>query len=522
MQTIILDTELDGFYFESTKMWILHAKVRETGEKKSFYPFRDKDAPKAFRDWLASFDNPKIVFHNGLGFDIFVMMKWLWIKFTVGPDTIDGCPVQFFDTYFASMYLNPDRDGHSLEAWGERLGFPKTDWRAEAISLGLIEKNAPKGAEFQQWHERMGAYCEQDVNVCERTLYQLEETMMEYYGELSPEHFRRSQKNFFLMACQGYTGVPFDEETAIALKERIAKDLDELKQRVDAHLPPRALKKGEMKEYTMPAKPFKKDGSFSSHMLNFITKHGAKDLGDDTIEIFGQVETIEAGKLLDVKVPMTIADQDAIKDWLIDEGWSPTLWNFKKGPDGKPERGPGGEYVKTSPKMQESGKLCPDLEEMDNPVVKDVVRYLSARNRHSVLEGWLSHPRLRMDGRLPAVSTGLASSHRQKHAVVVNVPKAQDDVLYGKEFRSLFRAGEGKVLAAADAAALEARVEGDYTYKYDGGAYCEILLAGDVHSVNMKAFYPVETRQVDINSTAYDKDGPTKKYRGKAKNGKYA
>lgn len=523
--TIILDCECDNFYLESKHMWVLVAKEIVSGEVLKIHPFKQASTPQAFTEFVTKFEKPIIVFHNGLGYDIFVMLKFLGVTFTVGTgdeDMLCGKPCQFLDSYFMSMYLLPDRQGHSLEAWGERLGFPKMDWRGEAIKLGLIEHNAPAGSEFRQWHPMMDEYCEQDVSVTERLFLKLKAEMENTYGCLFPDHYRRSQKGFYLNQCQGITAWVFDKELAENTKTRLAAEIIVLKERVDSQLPLRALKKGEQSMYTMPAKPYKKDGTFSAHMQVFIEKHSAKVIDHETIEVYGNIVKIESKKLLDIKVPMTIEDQDAIKDYLLEIGWKPEFWNYQKGANGKPLRDDKGQYLKTSPKMQEAGKICPHLESMEIPIVKDVKTYLSLRNRHSVITGWLEHPRLAYDGRLPSNISGIASSHRQKHSTVVNIPKAQEDVLYGKEFRSLFCAGPGNLIAAADAAALEARVEAHYTWKYDQGAYAKLLLEGDIHSVNMKAFFPEETRDVDIFSPVYDKDGKTKKYRGKSKNGKYA
>lgn len=162
--------------------------------------------------------------------------------------------------------------------------------------------------------------------------------------------------------------------------------------------------------------------------------------------------------------------------------WSPTLWNYKRGPDGKPMRDPvTRQLIPTSPKMQEQGKICPNLEAMEGDIVKKVVKWLSLRNRLSVLTGWMNHERLEYDGRLPGRRSGIASTHRQKHAVICNVPKASEKVLYGKEFRSLFTVEDSMLLAAADASGVEARVQGHYSWRYDGGSTAKELLDGDVH-----------------------------------------
>ena len=206
--------------------------------------------------------------------------------------------------------------------------------------------------------------------------------------------------------------------------------------------------------------------------------------------------------------------------------WQPTLFNFKRGPDGKPMRDPNTrQLIPTTPKIQEAGKLCPNLEKIEGDLVKQVVKWLSLRNRLSVLQGWLQNERLKYDGRIGAGRTGIASSHRQKHKIVVNVPKADPKVLLGYEFRSLWVAEDGMLIAAGDAAALEGRVQGHYAHNYDGGVTADELLKGDVHSKNAHAFYGNiydEVKQL-YNSPDFDKENPKwKPYRNKSKNGFYA
>lgn len=206
--------------------------------------------------------------------------------------------------------------------------------------------------------------------------------------------------------------------------------------------------------------------------------------------------------------------------------WIPSFYNFKRGPDNKPMRDPvTRQLIPTTPKIQEQGKICPNLEKMEGPLVKQVVKWLSLRNRLSVLEGWLSNDRLAYDGRIGAGRTGIAATHRQKHRVVVNVPKADPKVLLGYEFRSLWIAEDDMLIAAGDAAALEGRVQGAYAHKYDGGVTADELLKGDVHSKNANAFYGDIYEEVAqlYSSPDFDKENPKwKPYRNKSKNGFYA
>lgn len=524
---IILDIEANGFIFESTKVWTVCATNIQSGEKIKVNPFKDEYAKSQLISFIFKKPNPTIGFHFGLGYDMFVLQNLLDIKFTVGKDTVEGQPVQFVDTLYLSMFLNPDRAGHSVEAFGEVLGLPKIDWREKAIELGLIERNAPKGAEFMQWHPEMDVYCERDVDVNVMLYEYLKKEWEEVYRkpfEIT-DAFKCGQKSFYLMSCQELTGFKFDKEAALKLQERIVDMTEEIRAEVEPKLPPRALKKSEEKFYTMPAKPFKKNGDFSASWTAFVEKHQGKQV-EDQWEFYGKLYSVEPNKMLDIKLPMEMANQDQMKDWFIEQGWEPTLWNYQKDSNGKPIRDTRGKLVQTSPKIQETQKICPNLEKIEGPIVKLVVKWLSLRNRQSVLNGWLTNERLQMDGRIGAGRTGIAATHRQKHKVVVNVPKASEKVLLGKEFRSLWVAEEGFLIAAGDAAAVEGRVQGHYCFKYDNGATAEELLKGDVHSKNVRyAFYDhiPEVQAFDIYASDFSKDDPKfKPYRDTSKNGYYA
>lgn len=524
---IVLDIESNGFIFESTQVWTVCGENVTTGEKIKVNPFTDVHAKQKLLNFIFTSEKPFVAGHFWLGFDSFVLQNLLDINFTVGKDTICGRPVQFIDTLYLSMFLNPDRQGHSIEYFGQLLGLEKIDYRQRLIELGELDKNAPDGAEFEKWHPEMDVYCERDVSVNAKVLNYLKQEWKEVYKkdfEIT-DAFRCGQKSFYLMSCQELTGFKFDIEGAQSLKIRIQQMMEEIRAEVEPKLPPRELKKGEQKEYTMPARPFKKDGSLSTVMEKWIERHNGVQVDNGKWIFYGKEYPVIGGQQLDVKLPMEMANQDQMKDWFLQNNWKPTLFNYRRGPDGKPMRDPKTrKLIPTSPKIQEAGKICPNLLRMEADIVKQVVKWLSLRNRLSVLEGWLNNPRLKMDGRIGAGRTGIAATHRQKHKVVVNVPKASDKVLLGKEFRSLWIAEEGMLIAAGDAAALEGRVQGHYCYKYDNGETADELLNGDVHSKNVCAFYGHidEVKSFDIKSEDFNKDDPLwKPYRDKSKNGYY-
>lgn len=335
-----------------------------------------------------------------------------------------------------------------------------------------------------------------------------------------------SKLTFHLMSIQSITGFPFDKEGAEELVIHIKEEMKKIEEEVEPKLPPRRLKKGEMYEYQMPLKPFKKDGSLSSHMLKFLEKHNLQLIGINHIEWNGELVKIYGGRQLEATAKMTLGNQDDLKEWFLEQGWEPTIWNYKKDEKGKPIRGEDGEFVKTSPKMQENGKLCPNLEEMQGSLVRPVVKWLSYRNRLSVVENWLEDGRFAKDGRLSAGSSGITPTHRQKHVKVVNVPKAEDGVLLGKEMRGLFKPFPGQVMVGFDASALEARVEGHYCSKFDPDWFdsprAYSLLEGCVHVALARIAFPEklsEWNHLDEKQAKEVKE--IKPFRSKGKTGNY-
>ena len=522
-----VDLESDGFVFESRNVWVMNLEDLETGEKLQLHPFRDSTYKAKFLNWLDRYECPDVAFHNGLGFDVFIMFFVMGMDYSVGPDSLMGKRVNFVDTFYLSMYLNPDREKHSIEYFGKLLGFPKMDFRQACIDAGVIPKAAPDGAQFLQYSTIMDEYCDIDADIGAQTYKHLLKEWEEVYKVFDgwPAAFKAGQKSFYLMSCQELTGWKFDKDAAIKLQVKIAEMMESIRATVEPQLPQRSLKKTEEKEYKMPAKPFKANGEYSSQWEKFVQKHNAKQVGDSW-EFYGEIVEIESNKILNIRLPMVMSNQDQMKEWFLESGWKPTLFNYKRGPDGKPMRDPNTrQLIPTTPKIQEAGKLCPNLEKLEGVLVKDVVKWLSLRNRQSVLNGWLNSPRLEYDGRIGAGRTGIASTHRQKHKIVVNVPKADPKVLLGHEFRSLWIAEDGYLIAAGDAAAIEGRVQGHYCYKYDNGATAEELLKGDVHSKNACAFYGEIYKEVADMYAApdFDKENPLwKPYRNKSKNGYYA
>lgn len=153
MKRVVLDVESDNVTPYVSKIHVVCTLDLDSGEMKSY---RDRGSLIA-----NAADYSLVVTHFGLGFDFWALQKVWDIPFTVGKQsTFNRKPVELIDTLVLSRYLNPDRDGHGLDAWGKRLGFSKTDWN-----------------DFSEYSEEMEAYCENDVRLTAKVFNVLMEEM---------------------------------------------------------------------------------------------------------------------------------------------------------------------------------------------------------------------------------------------------------------------------------------------------------------------------------------------------------
>ena len=139
MMRAVVDIETDSL--NPTKVHCVVAKDIDSGR---VYPF-PPDMLHGFRDWSQGVK--QFIMHNGLSFDAPVLNRLLGTTIK---------PSQIIDTLILSQLLNPIRDnGHSLEAWGNKLAMPKGD-------IDSYEVYTPEMLE----------YCKQDVAITHK-LYQV-------------------------------------------------------------------------------------------------------------------------------------------------------------------------------------------------------------------------------------------------------------------------------------------------------------------------------------------------------------
>lgn len=295
------------------------------------------------------------------------------------------------------------------------------------------------------------------------------------------------------------------------------------------------------------------------------SEEAPKPLPDDLMQ--QAIKDLQDKKMPDCMVPMRMSNQMDIKRYLISVGWEPTMWRTKdltrdyhkkQLPDAEVDakvreymdeletseyrtliirelnkdarfkiseakflsrkNSPRVEQevfakfrrkargLPTSPQLKDNfGHLCPNLAKLQGEMAKDIIFWLSLRNRRSVIDpikedkvdtGLLNHPRLKVDHRLPAESSGLTNTSRQKHRVIANFPKPSPKVVLGKEMRGLCGVPPGKYQLGVDGSNLEQLIAAWGAWEFDNGAYYKIVSFGDSHEENAKAYSKAIGREV--------------------------
>lgn len=313
---------------EDAKLWVVVITDVKTREVKKAVN------DEITKEWMqeALQDCKVLVAHNGIKFDFITLKLFGVLDYTIGypnqNDTLFGEDVIFVDTLILSRLTNPDRfGGHSLKAWGQRIGNYKDDFRQKCIDEGIIEKNAPPIAEFQVFSDVMVEYCIQDTLVNVDVYYKL-------LGELKNHNWRRSIKKENKLADLGVRretlGFWFDKEFALECLDDLTQKMDELAKKVEPMLPPKPMNKGELKEVTPPKKQIKQDGTLTSYMEKFVDKMGAEIIESNdglVMGLDGQYFDLPYHKPVRTHIKATINDLDHVKMTLINVyGWQPSEW----------------------------------------------------------------------------------------------------------------------------------------------------------------------------------------------------
>lgn len=144
---------------------------------------------------------------------------------------------QIYDTLVVSRLLDPSKsEGHSLEAWGQTLGFPKIDYAKTWQWLnGRREEYA--GECFDSPHMALlDDYCVRDVEVTEKLYHRLVKDLNE--KQFSNESVELEHRVAAIIAEQTRNGFKLDIPYATCLLTDIKGKLDQIYEQMQERWPP--------------------------------------------------------------------------------------------------------------------------------------------------------------------------------------------------------------------------------------------------------------------------------------------
>lgn len=314
---------------------------------------------------------------------------------------------------------------HGLKAWGYRLGILKGEFGADT--------------DWQDWSQEMQDYCVQDVVVTERLYKFLMGTQPDYRAVELEHRFAT------ILAMQERQGFAFNEEKAVELYQSLVSLRLRLKDELLTAFPPKVVE------------------------TVFVPKVNNAKQGYVKGVPFLKTATVEFNP----------SSRVMIAERLIELGWEPTEFT------------PSGQA-----KVDES--VLSKLSYPEAQLLAD--HFLVEKRIGQLAEGDQAWLRLARKGRLHgSVNTNGAVTGRCTHsqpnlAQVPSVKKNKAGELiigkdggWGVECRSLFTVRKGYSLVGADLSGLELRCLAHFMAKYDGGAYTDVVLNGDIHTVNQLA-----------------------------------
>lgn len=219
---IVLDIETN---LAHDQIWLCVTKNLETGEVRKW------KHPNGLNDYLSKATT--LVGHNLISFDA-VILNRIW-KTKIRLKNV-------FDTLVVSRLLDPSREnGHSLEAWGQTLGFPKIDY-AKVWTWLMGRSEEYRGESFDlPHHGLLDDYCVRDVEVTAK-LYQHLVTEIEH-KQFSQESVDLEHRVAAIISEQERNGFKLDQIYTTCLLTDIKSRVAEIYERMQQRWPPVTLER---------------------------------------------------------------------------------------------------------------------------------------------------------------------------------------------------------------------------------------------------------------------------------------
>jgi len=429
----ITDIETDDL--KATVIWVVCFRNAVTKQE---HKLTDYEQIKDFIQTQLN-DGCYFVGHNFLTFDGPTLNRLVGTRIPIS---------RMVDTFLLSMLYSPSlRNGHSLDAWGERTGFPKGDFN-----------------DWSHLSEKMIEYCLNDVRLTAIVFDRLSKRMRDVgFTEASCklEHLAWHNIN-----KQRKNGFAFDKPRAHQLFATIRGIENELREEIYHQFPPQLLKVAEYKQCR------KKDGSYSKRYEDHLKQFPKLvELPGGSYEAYDYVE-------------FNLGSPQQRTEKLLELGWV----NL---PD---------EVTKTgNPQPVRKGVLAPSLEAFANeagiPEVKLIADWMAFNGRGNMIGTWLDsyneetgciHGNLWLAGTL---------RYRHDQPNTANIPAVRldkaDNILYGRAGYFTYEARDcwvtrdpvNRNLVGVDAKGIQLRILAEYLKDDE---FTEAILSKDPHTANQR------------------------------------
>lgn len=454
---VVVDTETERL-INPEKLWLVVCTEVETERVHVFRNLHDP-ASSVDREQFRSFAKKVSgwIGHNIIGFDRAVLERLAGVS--IAPETI-------MDTLVISRLLNAGvPGGHSLEAIGERLGYPKASF-----------------SDFSQYSKEMEEYCIRDTLVTLKFFRSIEQYL---YSSQWKDSLRLEHEIAFICEEMKANGFHFNFKEAQKLYQEISAKVETLSNILSSSFLP---KTSLVREITPKA-----------------TKHGTISKVD--FRWTDDLTPYQAGcpfSLIEW-VPFNPGSPKQVVERLNEAGWSPyekTKGHIQAERECNHEKL--AHYAVYGYKVSEENlKTLPK----DAPeAARKLVEWLTLNNRRVVLETWFKaydEASQRIHGTFTPIG---AWTHRMSHSNpnMANIPAG--DNLYAHEMRALWGVPKGKLLVGVDADGIQLRVLAHYM---NDPVFTKALVEGrkedgtDAHTLNKEALGSVCKSRDDAKTFIY-------------------
>lgn len=451
---LVIDIETERLE-DPQKIWLIATLDIDTKEERIFLePQKD---PTEFIEYTKEVD--KYIGHNIISFDIPVINQLLGL--TIGGDKL-------IDTLVLSRLFNYKlAEGHSLEAWGERLGELKYSF-----------------SDFSALSEAMIKYCQQDVNVN----FKLYLHFLPYLLSSQWEQAIRLELDTAILCQQmSANGFYYDYLSSVSLLDRIKGEIKELDKAILKGFPPKA-------------KPIRE-------ITPSLTKFGTLHKKDFKWKTDGDLSGFSAGS------PFTLFEWESfnpsspkqVVERLNKIGWKP----FEK-TKGHIEAEKAGDeealqkYRVYGWKVNEANLST--LPESAPEGARKLAERLSLDSRRGDLEEWQTafcEADNRIHGQfLPIGAWTGRMAHRRPNTANI----ASGGKYYADRLRQLWTVPEGRLLLGCDAEGIQLRILAHYINDI---LFTNAIVSGnkldgtDAHSLNQRALGPICKSRDDAKTFIY-------------------